>query len=73
MSAFIFAAVALAGFACTNALETAILSLSYSEEKKLIKALRARFPAVSVLFGNALEVWRKHPTAILMGLSLIHI
>ncbi|GEM_PF-4385140 len=70
--AALVAVCALVGFAGTSALETAILSLSFSEEKKLLKALKVRLPKISLLFSGALTAWHKHPTAILMTILILN-
>lgn len=68
------AIVSLTGFAASNALETAFMTLSVAQEKKLAERLRKRgFPAwVADLYRRAFEDWKRHPVPFLMAILIFN-
>ena len=70
----ILAAAALAGFAASNALETALLYLSFAEEKKLAKSLAKTqwLWTLARLYAGAFEQWKRHPTGFLTVILVIN-
>lgn len=70
----LLAGLALLGFALSNALETALLSLSFAEEKKLVKSLPKKgwLKGPGILLGRAFDAWRRHPTGFLTTILVIN-
>ncbi|MBI4669882.1 MAG: DUF21 domain-containing protein [Elusimicrobia bacterium] len=72
MSAAVIAALALAGFAVSNALETALLTLSFTEEKNILKSVSKRpvFKPLVKIYRWAFDEWRRHPSNFLAAILI---
>ncbi|MBI2071347.1 MAG: DUF21 domain-containing protein [Elusimicrobia bacterium] len=65
---------ALIGFACSNSLETALLTLSFAEEKKFVKSLGRRplSAPLARFYTYMFAEWRKNPTYFLTVLLVFN-
>ncbi len=68
------ALLSLAGFAFTNAMETALLSLSFAQEKRIAKGIASGVPLWGKLVGKAykraFDDWKKYPMAFMMTILI---
>ncbi|MBI4063081.1 MAG: DUF21 domain-containing protein [Elusimicrobia bacterium] len=67
MMAALTAGLSLAGFALSNGLETALLTLSFSDEKKLARSLAGFVygKELARFYQQIFELWRRRPTDFL--------
>lgn len=70
----LLAILSLLGFAASNALETALMTLSPSQEKKLLQTFQKnKFPLFMVKWcRTAFSDWKRHPLPFLMAILIFN-